>query len=136
MRVLVCGGRGYSDSQFVSEILDGLSQELAPITAIIQGGARGADSHAAAWADKNNCLSLTFHADWTKHGRSAGPIRNRRMIDEGRPDLVVAFPGGRGTADMISQAGVAHLDVILVPGSFQRTARVTAPRDLVTESLS
>ena len=51
-------------------------------------------------------------ADWAKHGRKAGPIRNQRMIDEGRPDLVVAFPGGTGTADMVERARVAGIRVI------------------------
>jgi hypothetical protein len=46
-------------------------------------------------------------ADWEKLGRSAGPIRNQAMLDEGRPDLVVAFPGHHGTADMVRRARAA-----------------------------
>jgi UDP-N-acetylmuramoylalanine-D-glutamate ligase len=53
-------------------------------------------------------------ADCETHGRSADPIRNRRTLDEGKPDLVVAFPGGRGTAHMVSQARAAGVRVIEV----------------------
>jgi UDP-N-acetylmuramoylalanine-D-glutamate ligase len=56
----------------------------------------------------------TYEADWDTHGKAAGPIRNKRMLDEGKPDLVVAFPGGRGTANMISQARKAGVEVIEV----------------------
>ncbi len=52
-----------------------------------------------------------YEADWHEHGRAAGPIRNARMIAEGRPDLVIAFPGGRGTADMVSRARKAGIEV-------------------------
>ena len=58
--------------------------------------------------------SRDFLPDWEKHGRAAGPIRNKLMLDEGRPDLVVAFPGGRGTANMVKQASAASVEVIEV----------------------
>ena len=53
-----------------------------------------------------------YPADWKKYGKSAGPLRNQRMIDEGKPDLVVAFPGGVGTADMISRAKAYNISVL------------------------
>lgn len=51
-------------------------------------------------------------ADWDGLGRKAGPIRNQRMLDEGKPDLVVAFPGDKGTADMVRRARTASLEVL------------------------
>jgi len=57
---------------------------------------------------------MPFPADWSRHGKSAGPIRNRQMLIEGRPDIVVAFPGGKGTANMIKQAVEAGVKVELV----------------------
>lgn len=54
-------------------------------------------------------------ADWKTHGRAAGPIRNQRMIDEWKPTLVIAFAGGRGTADMIRRAKAAGIEVREVP---------------------
>lgn len=55
---------------------------------------------------------LTEIADWSKYGKAAGPMRNQKMLDEYKPDLVVALPGGRGTADMVSRARVAGVEVI------------------------
>lgn len=84
------------------------------IEAIIHGGARGADEGANDWAGSEHVPARAFHADWRKHGNAAGPIRNQRMIDEGKPDIVIAFPGGRGTADMVRLAEAAGIPVIHV----------------------
>lgn len=78
---------------------------------IIAGGAKGADSAAADFAAVAFCQLQEFKADWNKHGKAAGAIRNQQMLDEGKPDLVVAFPGGRGTADMVSRAKKAGIEV-------------------------
>ena len=114
MRVLVCGGRDYSDVDRVYEELDAIFLEEDAVE-IIHGCARGADAIAAMWADERGVPVHAFPADWDKHGRSAGPIRNRQMLAEGKPDLVLAFPGGRGTANMIAQAKAAGVDVFEVP---------------------
>jgi SLOG family YspA-like protein len=82
-----------------------------PNVVIITGGASGVDSTATDWAAVNWCQFKEYKADWKKHGRAAGPIRNQRMLDEGKPDLVVAFPGGRGTADMVKRAKAAGVPV-------------------------
>ncbi|MGQ3297700.1 DUF2493 domain-containing protein [Reyranella sp.] len=110
-RVLVCGGRTYRDMREVSRVLDGLAPKP---TLIIHGGAFGADSCASEWAYKRGVPEQRFAADWKTHGRAAGPIRNQQMLDEGRPDLVVAFPGGTGTADMVRRAKAAGVRVIEV----------------------
>jgi predicted Rossmann-fold nucleotide-binding protein len=110
MRILVCGGRDYEDAASIERALDALHAARG-ITLIIEGGAAGADSHARAWASARGIDVRTFYADWKTYGRRAGPLRNARMLDEGRPDGVVAFPGGRGTADMIRQAQTAGLKV-------------------------
>ena len=99
-KVLVCGGRHYSDVALVFRVLD----MLRP-TEVIQGGATGADALAAQWAKARKVVGLvTCKADWAKHGKAAGPIRNQHMLDTRKPDLVVAFPGGNGTRDMIDRA--------------------------------
>lgn len=79
---------------------------------IIAGGAKGADSAAIDFAVCSFCDFEEYKADWKKHGRSAGPIRNQRMLDEGKPDLVVAFPGGKGTAHMVKIAKAAKIKVL------------------------
>jgi hypothetical protein len=99
MRVLVCGGRDFVDMGFVNRILDNTED----ITVLIAGGAHGADSLAAAWALKNEIPHVIIPAKWSSEGKAAGAIRNRKMIKL-LPDLVVAFPGGSGTKDMIRVA--------------------------------
>jgi hypothetical protein len=111
MRVLVCGGRDYSDFEHLSKVLD-QHYRARPFSHLIHGGASGADALADRWAADNHVFRLPFYAEWKVFGRSAGPIRNGRMIEEGKPDLVLAFPGGRGTADMISKSEAAGISVL------------------------
>jgi hypothetical protein len=106
MRALVCGGRDFAKREWIEEIL---SREQPSV--IIEGGARGADQMAREWGWRHGIPVLTFVADWETYGRAAGPIRNQRMIDQGEPDVVIAFPGGRGTADMIERALRAGIKV-------------------------
>lgn len=110
MRVLVCGGRDYSDREKVIKELTLLRASRHQLI-IIEGGARGADALAAEFAKNYWIPHVQYKADWEKHGKAAGPIRNKQMIEEGKPDLVLAFPGGRGTANMIAQAKAAGIPV-------------------------
>jgi hypothetical protein len=110
MKVLVCGGRHYDNWNGLLVQLDDL-HGVYGFTELIHGGAAGADTLAAAWASLRGVRSKRFRAFWLKEGKSAGPRRNRRMLDYG-PGLVVAFPGGKGTADMVAQAEKARVKVI------------------------
>lgn len=112
-RVLVCGGRNFSDQALVDATLTRL-MKVRGIDVLIEGNARGADRMAGFWARRNRVTNLKFNADWDTHGNKAGLIRNQRMLDEGRPDLVIAFPGGRGTADMVRRAKAAGIEVVEV----------------------
>ncbi len=114
MKVLVCGGREYADQDKVNEVLTDIHKKN-PIDILIHGGAKGADRLAWNWTVDNDVTVLVYTADWNKHGRAAGPIRNRRMLDEQHPDLVVAFPGGNGTAHMVDIAkkdGVPVMEIV------------------------
>lgn len=111
MRVLVCGGRDYDDKDRVFDVLDKLHDE-AGIDRIIEGGAKGADLFARWWADKRGVMRETYEADWENQGSFAGPARNKRMLEEGKPDTVIAFPGNRGTADMCKKARRAGVEVV------------------------
>lgn len=86
-----------------------------PFSVVIHGAARGADTLAAEWARDRGIPVLPFPADWDSHPRAAGPIRNAQMLREGKPDVVIAFPGGRGTANMIDQAERAGVPVLRIP---------------------
>jgi hypothetical protein len=109
--MLVCGGRNYTDKEQLWAALNGLLQDRA-VLRVISGGAKGADTMAEEWAKAQGLECAVYHADWARLGRAARPIRNQQMLDEGRPTLVVAFPGGRGTADMVRRARSAGVEVI------------------------
>ena len=108
MRVIVCGGRDYQDHERVIKILNA-AHNKRPISLLIEGGAKGADAHAAVWADNNGVARVTCHANWGKFNGGAGPRRNQDMINLLNPDSLIAFPGGKGTQDMISRAKKANL---------------------------
>lgn len=108
MRVLVCGGRDFTDKESAFAILDAYHSTI-PITQIIEGGALGADRIGRDWAVANGVPHQTFPADWERYGRSAGPVRNQQMLDEGKPDFVLAFPGGKGTANMVKLSKAAKI---------------------------
>ena len=112
MKVLICGGRDYTDNNFVNFVLDCIHAKKS-ITLVIHGCANGADTFGAAWAEKqDHCTSFGVPADWKKHGTRAGPVRNRLMLELGKPDLVIAFEGGAGTRDMTSAALAAGVRVL------------------------
>ncbi|MGW9447032.1 DUF2493 domain-containing protein [Bacillus mobilis] len=110
MRIIVTGGRDYSDAQTVAKTLSAYAAHPDRFHRLVHGGASGADLLAAAvaytlgWSVEIHC------ADWELHGRGAGPIRNQKMADAGA-DLLIAFPGGRGTADMVRRAQAARIPV-------------------------
>lgn len=111
-RVLVCGGRDHAD---IGRVFDVLSMYHAErhFSVLMQGGAQGADSEAAEWAARHpEVRCLTYKANWRKYGKRAGPIRNQRMLDEGKPHLVIAFSGGVGTADMVARARSVGIEII------------------------
>lgn len=110
-RVLVCGGRDFSDYEKLREKLDFIHASRG-ITKIIHGAARGADSLAGRWAKENKVPCEEYPADWDRHGKAAGHIRNQEMLDKGKPTLVVAFDGGRGTANMKERAQAAEVKVL------------------------
>ena len=115
-RLLVCGGRNWANKIRTYAVLGNLYRERG-IDVVIEGDARGADRMAGDWARKNGIDNLKFPARWEEHGAEAGPIRNRQMLKEGNPNLVLAFPGGRGTAHMVKIAREAGIEVIEVEGA-------------------
>lgn len=118
--MLVTGGRYYRDREAVYKALDAqqgvYSMQTAAISyphrlVLITGGAGGADSLAADWAHANGVHLVEMHAVWDRFGRAAGPIRNAAMLQL-LPDVVLAFPGGKGAADMVRRAKDAGVRVI------------------------
>ena len=128
MRVLVCGGRTFGARDGEADVLRRFLDDFAKargVTVVIEGGARGADRLVREWAYRAGLEVRTFPADWARRGKFAGPIRNKRMLEQGRPDVVVAFPGGRGTADMTRKARAAGVEVVKVDKNARLTRKLT-----------
>lgn len=110
-RVLVCGGRNYDRWPEVRDTLNN-ARDVRGVSLIITGGASGADRLAERWAQHERIPVCVFPANWQFLGRKAGPLRNQAMLDFAKPHLVVAFPGGRGTEDMVNRAIAAGLPIM------------------------
>lgn len=115
-RVLVCGGRDYNDKAKIYRVLDMLFQSTERPLVIIHGMARGADLIAGEWANDNNVDVYEFPAEWDKYNKRAGFVRNKQMLDEGNPHLVIAFPGGIGTKMMIDLANAYKVPMKKING--------------------
>lgn len=102
--VIICGGRDFDNREMLFARLDDFHQHTVKITRLIHGGARGADTLAGEWATARGVEAIACPANWKQHGRGAGPIRNQKMLDENNVAWVIAFQGGRGTADMTRRA--------------------------------
>jgi YspA, cpYpsA-related SLOG family len=122
MRIIVCGGRDFIDKSFLFMTLDRIRKERN-IIHVIEGGQRtrdphtreivgGADYFAMRWAKLRGVDFTTVKANWETDGKAAGPIRNSVMLLNHAPDAVVAFPGGKGTADMVAKARKKNVEVI------------------------
>lgn len=134
-RILICGSRNFTDHEFFNLAMTAWTAKHGDPEVVIEGCARGADHLAEQWARSfggDGFLATVglahFPADWDRHGRAAGPIRNQQMLDEGRPDAVIAFTPdlrvSRGTRDMVTRARRAGLPVWLpVAGSDDPSAR-------------
>ena len=129
-RILVCGGRKYGEvdldvpeehlddamrnaaveREYLHTVLSNLKEKLE-IECILEGRARGADHHASQWAKINEVKNYSYPANWKQYGKKAGSIRNQTMLDHGKPTLVIAFPGGKGTKDMVERAKKAGVPV-------------------------
>ena len=115
MKVLVCGGRAYADHAAIFDALDTVDRRR-PIKAIIEGGESGADAIARDWAESRRVRLRSFSGVEADDEESRWSKRNQQMLDEGRPDLIIAFPGARRTADMIDRARAAGVTVLEVGG--------------------
>jgi hypothetical protein len=114
-RVLVCGGRDYDDRERLFRVLDkahGAASFAERPFVLIHGDARGADKLSHEWASARQVDDVrVYPADWNTHKKAAGPIRNRLMLTDGQPHVIIAFKGGNGTADMIRQGKKAGVPV-------------------------
>ena len=109
MDVIVTGGRDYKDAEKMNEVL-----RLFDFNLLIHGGATGADYMAGRFCLMNGIECKEVPADWQEYGKAAGPIRNALMLDTYKNAIVIAFPGGRGTANCVKQALERNMTVLEV----------------------
>ena len=114
MRVLVCGGRAYSDREKLFKTLNDIHNSKKGIDIIICGAAKGADTLAIHWAMKNEVIIHAYPAQWSRLGNAAGPSVRLQMLQTERPDRVLVFPGGEGTEDMRAKATMYGYDVKVI----------------------
>ena len=124
-RCLVYGGRDWNDQDAVDRFLDAVRRDNDLLFVVTgdgytkvrenpgdEGYIIGADWQAASWANRRLVPYRVFYANWTGEGNTAGPIRNSRMLSEGKPTFAVQFPGGKGTRDMRKKLDRAGIPVI------------------------
>jgi len=109
--VIVCGDRNWSNREVIERELRGLDKDVL----VVHGDCRGADKIGGAIAAELGLKVVAFPANWSEYGRAAGPIRNRKMLTEENPFLVLAFhdyiENSRGTKDMINAAKSRGVEV-------------------------
>lgn len=112
MIVIVCGGRNFTNTQLIYKALDTIDNNFG-ITVLVHGDCWGVDKISNTWGSVHSTIKcFPRPANWRLNGKRAGPIRNREMIDEFQPDLIIAFPGGKGTENM-KQLGRQH-DIMVI----------------------
>lgn len=110
MRIVCTGGRDFKEWALVTHLLE----TLKPKDIFVGDCPTGLDLLVRQWGTSTGCKLKIFYADWNLHGKAAGPIRNREMLEAAGDALVFAFKGGRGTADCVRQAIAMKFTVLQV----------------------
>ena len=108
MKVIVTGGRNYDKKDKVYQILDELNPDI-----VVHGDCSGADYLSSMWVKDRNKTEIKYPY-LSQYGRAGGPIRNKQMCEENLDSILVAFPGGNGTLNCISQAQKFNIKIIKV----------------------
>jgi hypothetical protein len=116
LRVLICGDRSWTNRGIIKEAVLKVLQ-TNDIEYIIEGGANGADRLGRSVAEEIGIPVDTYYAKWQMYGKAAGRIRNKEMLNKGKPTLVLAFhnniQNSKGTKNMIEIAVKAGVKVLL-----------------------
>ena len=114
MRLLVCGGRHFEDAEMVHHELTALHWRK-PISVVVHGSIAGVGIIAEEWARRHGIAVVRYPPNWEFYGKKAEGLRSDFMLTDSRPDFVVAFPGGRHTADLVQRAINVGLAVLAIP---------------------
>lgn len=118
---LFCGSRNFDDRTIIEVLVHGV-ESVARLRGrpllIVEGEARGADTLSRVEAEAIGIEVARVPADWDKHGRKAGILRNIEMLETYRPEIVIAFSddieNSRGTKHMATIAKRAGVPVYVV----------------------
>jgi hypothetical protein len=126
LRILVCGSRNWKDEKGeIKKFINSLPENAI----IVEGAAKGADSLAAEYAKNRGLRVNEFPANWDAHGKAAGFIRNKEMLEDGYPNVVVAYSKNlktsKGTLDMVTQSMKAGIPVFLNLTDFEQIKNPT-----------
>lgn len=113
MKTIIAGGRNFNDYRLLKEKLDYYRKDHI-ITEVVSGCASGADNLGMLYATDNNIPIAKFPADWDKHGRAAGPIRNRQMAKYADALIAVWDGNSRGTKNMIDEMNKLKKPVFII----------------------
>ena len=115
MKVVVCGSRDWSHD--LSDVIRKRLFDLPCDTIIVEGGCDGVDTMARNLTLNMGFEVVTFWAAWRKYGKSAGPIRNIKMLDTG-PSLVIAFHDdlskSKGTKHIVAEARKREIETEVI----------------------
>lgn len=116
MRILITGSRDFGDYRGFCDALWAVLayNDVANLESIISGGLSATDSFSQRWAKSNDVDVLEFLPDWETFGKAATSIRDGKMLTEGRPDAIIAFPGGKGDRDLVTRAETMNIPVYRV----------------------
>jgi len=126
MRLIIAGGRHLDDVALIRRAL-ARAHEIRPITVLIHGGTGALGITAEDWARDMRLHVVRYPANWREFGKRAEAIRNAFMLQDSRPDILLALPGGTDTADLVMRALRARVPVIDTEA--KRITPETPPRE-------
>lgn len=112
MRLIICGGRHFRDMALVERELTRI-HAANPIDVLVHGGSAGIGMPAEAWGNEHD-VHIVRYPPCRCSGRSSDARRDMFMLSDGRPDAILAFPGGRRTKALVQMAEAQGIPVISV----------------------
>ena len=134
MRLIIAGGRHLDDAALIRRAL-AVAHTIRPITVLIHGGNGALCITAEDWAREQRLHVVRYPANWRELGKRAEAIRNAFMLEDSRPDMLLALPGGNDTADLVTNACAARVPVIDAEGRPASWSR-RRPKSLLTRWLT
>mgnify|MGYP001594148271 FL=1 len=125
MRLLVCGGRHFDDAVLVEGELQAF-HAASPISVLIHGGLPGIGIPLESWARRNKVHVIRYPANFSL-GKSGDATRDEFMLADSRAEMLLVFPGGRRTAELLREAGRKLVPVMLAQGIEPPVAREFQP---------